>query len=73
MTFCYYIECSQYSQVSIQFKDREAFCTLVESLVQMTCSDFTNFLRYRQITAFCYGKQWKVYLFTKKLSNQGVD
>ena len=23
--------------------------------------------------AFCYGKQWKVYLFTKRSSNQGVD
>ena len=25
-------------------KHKEAFCTLVESLVQMTCSHFTNFL-----------------------------
>ena len=30
---------------SIPSKHKEALRTLVESLVQMTCSDFTNFLK----------------------------
>ena len=44
-------------------KDREAFRTLVESLVQMTTFDFTNFL---EIGPFIY------YNFSKNSSNQGV-
>ena len=57
----------------IKGKHKETFSTLVESLVQMTSSDFTSFLfqkLVRQITDFCYGKQWEVYLFTKNSSNQ---
>ena len=31
-------------------KHKEAFSTLVESLVQMTCIDFTNFLKLAEFT-----------------------
>ena len=39
------------------FKHKEAFSTLVESLVQMTCSDFTIFFKLAEFAAFCYGKK----------------
>ena len=42
-------------------KHIEAFSTLVESLVQMTCIDFTIFLKLAQLQLFSYGKQWKVH------------
>ena len=35
--------------VQRQVKHKEAFSTLVESLVQMTCIDFTNFLEFFEI------------------------
>ena len=61
------------SEKSDSGKHKEAFSTLVESLVQMTLSDFTISFKLAEFAAFCYGKQWKVYLFTKNSSNQGVD
>ena len=42
-------------------KHKEAFSTLVQSLVQMTCIDFTIFLKLAELQLFSYGKQWKVH------------
>jgi hypothetical protein len=47
--------------MQIQAKHKEAFSTLVESLVQMTCLDFTNFFKLAKLQLFSYGKQWKVH------------
>ena len=33
----------------VDIKHKEAFNTLVESLVQMTCIDFTNFLKIGRV------------------------
>ena len=48
--FSQFTEKSTLWKMIFRYKHKEAFSTLVESLVQMTCSDFTNLLKLTEFT-----------------------
>ena len=56
-----------------KFKDREAFRTLVESLVQMTTFISRIFLHIEIDYAILLKLRVLYHKFSKNLSNQGID